>query len=127
IALVPFSNTVRIPLVTNAKRSNNKLSMLTYTGANQVALGVPSWIDPKAEARWPGGNNYDIVDSKLKADRFALLKNISQDWYGCLESRGPDNDVSGLAPGTTTTNYVPYFWPDEPDGTNTAYLNNYLN
>jgi Flp pilus assembly protein TadG len=131
IALVPFSNTVRVPLVDGAKRSNNWLYMTSYTGANQTDLGVPGWIDPKAVQHWPSTTNNDIFSAKA-TDRFTMLKTINRPWYGCLEARRESDDVSGTRPttGTAKTFYVPYFWPDEPD-TQTSkgkdlYLNDYI-
>jgi hypothetical protein len=131
IALVPFSNTVRVPLVAGAKRSNNWLYMTSYSGTNQAALGVPSWIDPKAVQHWPITTNNDIFSAKA-TDRFTMLKNINRPWYGCLEARRESDDVSGAAPtsGSPKTFYAPYFWPDEPDtqdkNKSDLFLNDYL-
>ncbi|HEY9218173.1 MAG TPA: hypothetical protein VIO94_08995 [Phenylobacterium sp.] len=112
IALVPFSNTVRV----QSQTYMNKYKPSSHTGP-----GVPSWIDPEARAHWPGGVFKDALQVKNKpsdfVDRFALLKRIRQPWEGCVESRRPPFDVQETAPSSATpaTMFTPYFWPDEPD------------
>lgn len=123
IGLVPFSNTVRFPLVASPTRSNNKLSMSGYTGTNQAALGVPAFIDPKGQSHWDAATstNNDIFDVKY-TDRFTKLKGVGANWFGCLEARRAPYDIDGSLPSGAATQYVPYFAPDEPSG----YWNDYM-
>src|SRR5690606_28231186 len=61
----------------------------------------------------------------VQRDRFELMKRMGVAWAGCVESRFPPYDISDAAPSGNDpkTLFVPYFWPDERDGTS---YNNYL-
>jgi Flp pilus assembly protein TadG len=118
IALVPFSNTVRVQGTT---------SLAAYNPASHTGPGIPSWIDPEGRQHWPGGTNYDIFDTQY-TDRLTMMQNIGQSWAGCVEARRQPYDIREDAPssGTPASMFVPYFWPDEPDVSGTAKVNDYL-
>jgi Flp pilus assembly protein TadG len=107
IALVPFSQTVRVGS--------------QYQSAN--------WIDNNAVSPI----HDDIFDKNF--NRFAAFNKMKREWAGCVESRPYPYDVEEGVPTASTpeTLYVPYFAPDEPDDTYksngkyyAAYNNNYL-
>ncbi len=106
IALVPFSNTVRVQEATG---------LSGYSAASHSGGGVPAWIDGRGRAHWSGANNniFDPADT----DRLGLMKNIGEPWAGCVEARRAPYDVQEDAPasGAPATLFTPYFWPDEPD------------
>jgi Flp pilus assembly protein TadG len=114
IALVPFSNTVRVQGAT---------VLTNYNTTTHSGTGVPDWIDPQGKAHWNGTTNNDIFDKST--DRLAMMKAVGQSWDGCVESRRQPYDVQEDAPTTNTpaTMYTPYFWPDEP---RTSSFNDYL-
>lgn len=114
LALIPFSNTVRVL---------PSQSLADYSSANPGAT-VPSWIDPLAKAHWNGTTNNDIFDVK-DTDRLLKMKNMQLAWDGCVESRRTDvvNNQVVVPSSTATTKYIPYFWPDEPDS---GYYNHYI-
>ncbi len=62
-------------------------------------------------------------------DLFARIPNV--EWKGCVEARPEPFDVTDdpPVPGDHNTLFVPYFWPDEPEGINgwvANYANNYM-
>ncbi|MCR5877777.1 pilus assembly protein TadG-related protein [Phenylobacterium sp. J367] len=118
IALVPFSNTVRVQDTT---------SLATYNTASHTGPGVPSWIDPQGKQHYQGTTNNDIFDVQ-HTDRLTMMKNIGQSWAGCVESRRQPYDISEEAPATSTpaSMFVPWFWPDEPDVSGTPKVNDYI-
>lgn len=105
IALIPFSNTVRV---------QGSLSLSGYNATTHSGGGAPEFMDGRARAI-PAAS--DIFDSAGKTDRFALLKTMGVNWAGCVESRRAPHDVLETAPDPAdpATLYAPYFWPDEPD------------
>lgn len=115
IALVPFSNTVRVQATT---------SLSTYNTSSHTGTGIPSWVDPQGKAHWAGGTNRDVFDTQY-TDRLTAMKNIGQSWSGCVEARRAPYDVQEDAPDSSTpaTMFTPYFWPDEPDSSD---FNDYL-
>lgn len=117
IALVPFSNTVRVQTTT---------SLAGWSPASHTGPGVPNWIDPRAAQHWAGGTNNDIFN--VQTDRLTMMQNIGQSWAGCVESRRQPFDISEQAPDASTpaSMFAPYFWPDEPDVSGTAKINDYL-
>ncbi len=107
IALVPFSQTVRVGS--------------QYQNAN--------WIDNNAAS-----TVHDDIFTK-NFNRFAGFNKMQVQWAGCVESRPYPYDVQEGVPTASVpdTLYVPYFAPDEPDTTYksggktyAAYNNNYL-
>jgi Flp pilus assembly protein TadG len=119
IALVPFSNTVRVQGAT---------ALTNYDVVAHSGAGVPSWIDPRGRAHWSGTTNNNIFDPG-DTDRLAMMKNIGQSWSGCVESRRQPYDISEDAPDSSTaaSMFTPYFWPDEPDVSgNSPKVNDYL-
>lgn len=89
IALIPFSQTVRVGA--------------EYQQAN--------WMDRSANAT---GNDY-MFDGG--ANRIAMFNRMGIDWAGCVESRPYPYDTLDTAPTHTNrdTLFVHYFAPDEPD------------
>ena len=113
IALVPFSNTVRVQGTT---------SLANYDPTKTTNAGIPSWIDPKGQAHLVNDVNYDNFNVS-NVDRFTLMKNMTRSgtqlsWEGCVEARRAPYDVEETPPTTTATMYTPWFWPDEADQTN---------
>jgi Flp pilus assembly protein TadG len=98
IALVPFSQTVRI----SAGGSNT----------------VPSYMSNATTHT--GGGRYSTVPTSLfsaAVGRFTLFSNVGTTWGGCVESRLAPFDIRDTAPlaGTQARLFVPYFAPDQPD------------
>ena len=99
IALVPFSQTVRV----------------TAGGTN------PGWLT-NATAHTGGGvyenpgNPYSMFDSNAQG-RFTLFSRLNTTWGGCVEARGAPYDIRDTAPitGIEASQFVPYFAPDDPD------------
>jgi hypothetical protein len=119
IALVPFSNTVRVQGSTVLTGANYDVT--THTGPS-----IPTWIDPQAKNHWASGRS-DVFDV-MYTDRLEMMKNISQPWAGCVEMRPQPYDVQEDEPSSDIdTKFVPYFWPDEPyTGSYKSSYNNYL-
>jgi Flp pilus assembly protein TadG len=121
ISLVPFSSTVRVQNTTSLSGTNYNTA--THTGPN-----IPSWIDPQGKAHAAAGVAYDTFNAQT--DRLTMMRNISQSWAGCVESRMPPYDISEAPadPTIPASMFVPYFWPDEPGNKNSSsYYNDYLN
>lgn len=120
IALVPFSNTVRVQGTT------------VVTGYNAVSHsggGVPSWIDGQAKSHWAPGR-YDEFDNQY-TDRIVMLQQLGKSWAGCVETRPAPYDISEAPPNPADpdTNFAPYFWADEPDSVSHSTgssFNNYI-
>lgn len=101
IALVPFSQTVRV----------------TAGGTNTA----PGWMT-NATAHTGGGvyenpgNPYSMFDSNARG-RFTLFSRLNTTWGGCVEARGAPYDIRDTAPitGIEASQFVPYFAPDDPD------------
>ena len=101
IALVPFSQTVRVT-----------------AGGNNT---VPGWMT-NATAHTGGGvyanpgNPYSMFDSNAQG-RFTLFGRLNTTWGGCVEARGAPYDIRDTAPitGIEASQFVPYFAPDDPD------------
>ena len=110
LALVPFSNTVRI---------QGNTSVASYNTSSHTGTGIPSWVDGRGQAHELGGRGR--LFQTLGTDRFTMLKNLGstwgQTWAGCVETRMQPYDVSETPPSASDpdTLFIPYFWPDEPD------------
>jgi Flp pilus assembly protein TadG len=123
IALVPFSFAVR-PV--------GSVDLTNYDIDSHSGAGVPAWIDPQGKAhRLRSPRDYDTLvsanDPASLIDRLALMKLLrGKTWSGCVESRTYPYDVNDDAPvaGDAASWFVPYFWPDEPDGGD--YANDYV-
>lgn len=89
IALVPFSQTVRVGS--------------EYRNAN--------WMDRSANA---SGNDYIFSGG---GERLAMFNRLNVAWAGCVESRPYPYDTLDTAPAASNrdTLFVHYFAPDEPD------------
>ena len=120
IALVPFSQTVRV-------QGTTPLSGTNYNTVSHTGPAIPAWIDPEGKAHATAGVAFDTFD--VRTDRLTMMRNIGQSWAGCVETRPAPYDVQEDAPNPATpaTLYVPYFWPDEPGSkTSNTYYNSYL-
>jgi len=88
-----------------------------------------SWIT----GTQPSAYGSDIFTT-ANTNRFTMLKQMGVAWGGCVEDRPMPYDVQDTAPTTSNpaTLFVPFFSPDEPDGTyaigrtNYSYANDYL-
>ncbi len=101
IGLVPFSAAVNV-------------------GADKKASG---WIDENAQS------SIHAEDFRAGINLFDLYDDIrNKDWGGCVRARPAPYDVSDDEPNPSMpdTLFVPYFAPDEPDGSDPTYPNNYL-
>jgi Flp pilus assembly protein TadG len=107
ISIVPFSMTVNVFGATTVGSS--------YTPPAGV-VGV-----------MPTAYGLDVF-STGGANRFTLFNQLGQKWGGCVESRPMPYDVQDTPPNSNVpaSMFVPFFAPDEPDTTNTGFLNNYL-
>jgi Flp pilus assembly protein TadG len=119
IALVPFSFAVR-PVAS--------VSLTSYNAATHSGPGVPNWIDPQGKNHLQAASptsKYDIFSTMT--DRLAIMSTLKGNtWAGCVEARAQPYDISDDPPvaGAAATWFVPYFWPDEPDGGD--YANDYV-
>ncbi len=120
ISLTPFSMTVRVQGTTPTA---------DYDPVSHSGPGMPSWIDPQGVSHARLGSSRDIFD--VQTDRFTLLKQMNNTpWEGCVEARPRPYDIQDYPPvlGSPDTQFIPFFWPDEPDSTSGfyGYPNNYL-
>jgi Mg-chelatase subunit ChlD len=76
----------------------------------------PAWIDRSGTGKYAD----DLFDKAT--DRVALADKIGYGWKGCVEARAEPYDLDDTAPTSVATKWVPYFWPDEPDGWRNSYL-----
>lgn len=102
IALIPFSNTVRV-------------------GSSYQAS---SWMDQSGSA--PINNEiFDTGNGNPPwQNRFSLFQALGTSWGGCVESRQAPYDIQDTPASTGATLFTPYFAPDEPD--TGGYANSYL-
>jgi hypothetical protein len=110
IALIPFSNTVRVQAAT---------SVSNYDDTNHSSPNVPDWMDGRARSHNTGAR-LDILSKQTSGDltdRFSMLKAMGQQWGGCVEDRIAPYDIQEDEPTTSNydTYFVPFFWPDDPD------------
>lgn len=107
IALVPFSNTVRV---------------------DETAYRTSTWIDQDGVS--PINDEIFTTSSGVQhANRFTLFTTLNVKWGGCLEMRKAPYDVQDTPPTTATpvTLYTPFFAVDEPDSRTSGYSSNYQN
>ena len=107
IALVPFSNTVRV---------------------DEAVYRNSSWVD-QSGASPINDEIFTTASGVQKANRFTLFSTLGVTWRGCLEMRKPPYDVEEAAPtlGTPATLYTPFFAVDEPDNKTAGYSSDYQN
>jgi Flp pilus assembly protein TadG len=121
IALVPFSQTVRL--------SDDQTVLSGYK--------ADGWVDKDAKSSIHNDifTKDDGTTYTTNINRFTHFSTMKVNWAGCIESRPYPYDVEETPPdsGTPDTLYVPYFAPDEPDTTYkskgkwyAAYNNNYI-
>ena len=104
-----------------------KVAMVPFvTSVNVKAPGFKdAWIDKNGEAQ-NNGINFD--PNTGPTNHYALYASMhGVEWKGCVEARPSPYDVQDTKPhpGNKDTLWVPYLWPDEPDGA-WGYSNNYL-
>lgn len=107
IALVPFSNTVRV---------------------DETAYRNAAWIDQNGVS--PINDEiFTTATGVQHANRFALFTSLNTPWRGCVEMRKAPYDVQDTAPAVATpaTLYTPYFAVDEPDKQTSGYAKDYQN
>lgn len=105
IAIVPFSNTVRV-------------DGATYRYA--------SWIDQTGSS--PVNDEiFTTATGTQHANRFDLFAKLGTTWRGCVEMRRAPYDVDGTPPTSGATLYTPYFAVDEPDRRTSGYGEEYEN
>ncbi|WP_293901137.1 pilus assembly protein [Phenylobacterium sp.] len=105
IALVPFSNSVRL---------------------DATAYRYSTWIDQTGSSPV----NDEIFTTAIgaqHANRFTLFSNTGQTWRGCVEMRKAPYDVQDTEPTTGSTLYTPYFAVDEPDNKTSGYGQDFQN
>jgi Flp pilus assembly protein TadG len=105
IALVPFSNTVRV---------------------DENAYLNASWID-QAGASPINDLIFTTANGTHHANRLDLFRTLGTSWGGCVETRQAPYDVQDTPPTSGATLYTPYFAVDEPDERTDGYRNNYSN
>jgi len=130
-------------LVSAATNLVNTLEASAGTNTSALKVGVvPFSISVNIgstyqTASWMSGTMPSAYGSDIfttPTNRFTMLKQMGATWGGCVEDRPMPYDVQDTAPSTSNpaTLFVPFFAPDEPDGTYTlgrssyAYANNYL-
>ena len=105
IALVPFSNAVRV---------------------DGSAYRYSAWIDQTGTS--PINDEiFTTATGTQHADRFALFSSTGVSWRGCVEMRKAPYDVQDTPPTTGATLYTPYFAVDEPDSKTSGYGQDYQN
>ncbi len=102
-----------------------KVGVVPFSMTVNVGAGYKDepWIDKDGLSPING----EIFSSNQS--RFSLFTGMGVNWGGCVESRLSPYDVQDTAPASTTpsTLFVPYFAPDEPDGsTYGTFYNNYI-
>ena len=130
-------------LVSAATSLVNTLEASAGTNTSALKVGVvPFSISVNIgstyqTANWMSGTMPSAYGSDIfttPTNRFTMLKQMGVTWGGCVEDRPMPYDVQDTAPSTANpaTLFVPFFAPDEPDGTynlgrsSYAYANNYL-
>jgi Flp pilus assembly protein TadG len=125
-----------------------KIGLVPFEGMVNVAspgfsvTSPPSWIawSDQGKTTWDGSNfdqhNFGgSIGTKTIGHKWLFNKLTANDskvkWAGCVEMRAGAYELSDAAPDPAVPDslYVPYFWPDEPDGDNDdgdSYPNNYL-
>lgn len=97
-----------------------KMALVPFvTAVNIKAAGdfQMSWIDPV------GSKGYFQKSFSAPVNRLQLFDKMRVTWAGCVEGRAAE-DEEDTAPVSADTRWVPYLWPDEPDGG--KYGNSYL-
>lgn len=105
IALVPFSNSVRI---------------------DGTTYRYSAWIDQTGTS--PINDEiFTTASGTQHANRFSLFTSTGQSWRGCVEMRKAPYDIQDTAPTSGATLYTPYFAIDEPDKKTSGYGQDYQN
>lgn len=104
-----------------------KMSIVPYNMTVNVGENYSnaSWLDK-------AGNSTvakQIFNTTSPVNRINLFTAMGRSWGGCVEMRAAPHDVTESPPTITnsSTLYVPYFAPDEPDSgvSGGPYVNNY--
>ena len=105
-----------------------RMSLVPFvTAVNIRAPGFDmAWMDVNGQSRFHG-ENFD--PARGPTNHFELFDTIrNAEWKGCVEMRPEPHDTLDTSPtlADPDTLFVPYFWPDEPDG-RSGYNNNHAN
>ena len=98
-----------------------KMALVPFvTAVNVKTQGMfqSGWVEPTGDPLLFGTNFSE------PSDRLELFANMGVEWKGCVEARQPPYDEDDTAPAGAATKWVPYLWPDEPDGR--GFGNDYL-
>ncbi len=102
-----------------------KFAVVPFSMTVNVGAGFrnAAWMDTNAQASY-----HSTLFNQAGTNRFTMLSNLGIGWGGCVEQRPTPYDVDGSEPTVATpdTLYVPFFAPDEYDGDQSAYANDYL-
>jgi Flp pilus assembly protein TadG len=109
IGLVPFVTAVNIKTDPNLELNG---SLIDTQGHSSIDF---SQFDPATSG--PAGPKNNL----------ALFATMGVPWKGCVQARPEPYDIDDTPPSPSNpdTLFVPYLWPDEPDG-DSDYNNNYL-
>ncbi len=103
-----------------------KVSLVPFAaGVNVGPLFDPVWLD-MAGASSIHGENFNFTAGQTL---WTLYDNITnRNWNGCVMERPNGLDEQDVPPtaGSPDTFFVPWFAPDEPNGSSPSYPNSYL-
>lgn len=103
-----------------------KVSLVPFAaGVNVGPLFNPAWLDMAGQSSIHGENFNFTAGQTL----WTLYNNITnRNWNGCVMERpnGLDEQDVPPTPGSPDTYFVPWFAPDEPNGSSPSYSNSYL-
>lgn len=101
-----------------------KMSLVPFAaGVNVGPLFDPVWLD------MAGASSIHAENFNAGTNLWTLYNNITnRDWNGCLMERPGGLDEVDTPPtaGSPDTFFVPWFAPDEPNGSSPTYPNSYL-
>ncbi len=101
-----------------------KMSLVPFAaGVNVGPLFDPAWLD------MAGQSSIHSENFTAGTNLWTLYDNITnRNWNGCVIERPNGLDEQDVPPtaGNPDTFFVPWFVPDEPDGSNPTYPNSYL-
>lgn len=98
-----------------------KMALIPFvTAVNIRTPGVFSWdwIEPTGE------DEIFHFNFEHPVNRLTLFNEMGAEWRGCVEARIDPYDTEDTEPTNAATRWVPYLWPDEPDGR--GYGNDYI-
>lgn len=105
-----------------------KASLVPFAaGVNVGPLFDPAWLDMTGESSIHR-ENFDFASGQNLWTLYADTHLTNRDWNGCVMERPNGLDEQDVPPtaGNPDTFFVPWFAPDEPDGSSPRYSNSYL-